>query len=124
MMLPGMVLQMALVAVPPGVPSFASFASIMVDADALGGPVVMIAAGTGTAVLLAAVLAFAWRRRPASRIAAAEAQRRNEATDRRVAAALIRRTLNRRGRPHFDDEAGSPGTPSENPVPRRLRRPS
>jgi len=116
---------LALVAALPGVPSVAYFAfdGTLVDADALGGPPVMIAAAAGMAALLGIALAIARRRRPGSTIAADEAERRNEATDRLVAAALIRRTLNRRGRPHFDDEgmAGSP-TQSETRVARRMRR--
>jgi hypothetical protein len=119
------ILLLAVVTALPRVPSieYVAFAGALVDVEALGGPVVMIAAGTGMAALLGIVLAIARRRRSGSSIAADEAERRNEATDRRVAAALIRRTLNRRGRPHFDDDATpAPGRPSESPMARRMRR--
>lgn len=115
-MWPRTLLPQALVAALPGVPSVA-FAFDGTVVGLLG----VIAVAAVTAALLGIALAIARRRRPGPTI---EAERRTEATDRLVAAALIRRTLNRRGRPHFDDEAmaGSPRTQSETPIARRMRR--
>lgn len=114
-MMSGSLLLLALATVLRGVSSLMSpLADGAVPEPAfLGGAFVVLAAGAAVTALVGTVLVVA--RRHGS---AAEAERRIEATDQQVAAALKRRTLNR-GRVRLDDEqpAGSPGKSAEKPTP-------
>jgi len=121
----GSLLVLTLATVLRGVPSFMSaLADGAVPEPAfLDGAFVVLAAGAAMAALAGIALVVARRQGSRSEVAAAEAERRIEATDQKVAAALKRRTLNR-GRVRFDNEqpARSPGRPSEKRTARAIRR--
>ena len=115
-MWPRTLLPQALVAALPGVPSVAF---------AFDGTVVGLLGVIAVAAVTAALSASPW---PSPDDAVLDPPSRPSVARRRPIGwsrpHSIRRTLNRRGRPHFDDEAmaGSPRTQSETPIARRMRR--
>ena len=107
-MWPSSLLVLALATVLRGVPSFASSLTggAVPEPAFPSGTFVMLAVGAATTAVVGVVLVVARRYGPGSKVAAAEAERQIEATDKKVTAALNRRTLNR-GRVRFDDDQGA-----------------
>ena len=105
-MLPTAILVLTLATALSGVPSMASAS---VDGAAvepsLDGTTVTVAAGVA-AVTIGGIVLLVARRRGAGRQMSSAAQRRAEAIQENVTAALTRRTLHR-GRLRFDDEVMS-----------------
>ena len=123
---PPILLILALTTVLRGVPSLASglsAATVPEPAFVVDATVIMTGAAAVTVVLVGVALAISRRRRPGSQVAIEAAERRSEATDEKVAAALQRRTLSR-GRLRIDDDLMSGATTplSEDATPRGIRR--
>ena len=117
------ILALALATALRGVPSIASAAVEGAASEpALDGTAITLAAGAAAVTVGGVVMVVARRRYPTGEMAT-EAERRLEATEEKVAAALTRRTLNR-GRLRFDDDvvAGSRRIPSAESTARVKRR--
>lgn len=105
-MLSRAILVLALATALSGVPSMASAPAEGAAAEpALDGTAVTVAAGVA-AVTIGGVVLLVTRRRGAGRQVSPAAQRRAEAIEENVTAALTRRTLHR-GRLRLDDEVMS-----------------
>ena len=122
-MLPHAILVLALATALSGVPSMASAPADGAAAEpSLDGTTVTVAAGLAAVTIGGIVLLFT-RRRGAGRQMSPAAQRRADAIEENVTAALTRRTLHR-GRLRFDDEvmSGSRRAPSPASRARAKRR--
>lgn len=122
-MLPHVILVLALATALSGVPSMASATADGAAAEpALDGTTVTVAAGLA-AVTIGGIVLLVTRRRGAGRQMSPAAQRRAEAIEENVTAALTRRTLHR-GRLRLDDEvmSGPRRAPSSASRPRAKRR--
>jgi len=118
------ILVLALATALSGVPSMASAPADGAAAEpAFDGTTVTVAAGLA-AVAIGGIVLLVARRRGAGRQMSSAAQRRAEAIEENVTAALTRRTLHR-GRLRLDDEvmSGSRRAPSPASRARAKRRP-
>lgn len=122
-MWPRAILILALATALRGVPSMASASADGAAAEpSLDGTAVTLAAGAAAVTIGGIVLVVA-RRRGAGRQTPTAAERRAEATEEKVTAALRRRTLHR-GRLRIDHDvvAGSRPAPSRDSMSRAKRR--
>ncbi len=118
MMLSPAILVLAFATALSGVPSMASAADGAAAEPSLDGTTVTVAAGVA-AVTIGGIVLLVTRRRGAGRQMSPAAQRRAEAIEEYVTAALTRRTLHR-GRLRLDDEVMS-GSRRPPPVASRAR---